>query len=83
MEINNALEILKRLRIATATSNVDGDRILEPLSMGIEALEKQVPKQPTNESWFGECPTCNYKFNSKEEYDVAYCSNCGQRLSWI
>lgn len=41
-EIEKALDILKRLRIAIATSTVDGFRVLEPLGMAISALEKQL-----------------------------------------
>ena len=44
MEINEAIDTMKRLRIALATVNVDGKRVLEPISMAIEALEKQIPK---------------------------------------
>lgn len=40
MDIEKALDILKRARIALATANVDGDRLLEPMSMAIDALEK-------------------------------------------
>lgn len=45
MEINEAIDTMKRLRIALATVNVDGKRVLEPISMAIEALEKQIPKK--------------------------------------
>lgn len=36
-----ALDVMKRLRIVLATSKVDGIRVLEPISMAIEALQFQ------------------------------------------
>lgn len=41
-DIEKAIDVLKRLRIATTTSNIDGFRVLEPLTMAISALEKQL-----------------------------------------
>ena len=33
---------------------------------------------------FGECPACGAQFNSElmNEYQIAYCHRCGQRLDW-
>lgn len=51
-----------------------------------EAIEKQIPKKPTDFSgrhWGkaigGNCPNCNSAVNSKE---YRYCRNCGQALDW-
>lgn len=41
-DIERAIDILKRLRIATVAHRVDGFRVFEPLTAGIEALEKQL-----------------------------------------
>ena len=63
----------------------------EPLRMAIEALEKQVPKEPDYEGdgyWDGElvydtwiCPNCG------KDYEVGYdnykyCPECGQAIDW-
>lgn len=71
-----ALDILKRLKIGTVTTKVDGDRVLEPLCMAIEALEKQTPKErlfDAVDTYM--CPNCE-----EEVYDNEYCSSCGQHL---
>ena len=46
-------------------------------ALAIKALEKQIPKKPTNNSWTHyHCPVCMKSVNSK------YCSACGQRIDW-
>lgn len=91
MEHEKAIDILKRLRIATATSNIDGERILEPLSMGIEALEKQIPKKPNEHYNWGDLLEDEKKENSRWfcvecfrdiEESYSYCPYCGQKLAW-
>lgn len=84
--------VKKRLRIATATSNIDGFRVLEPLSLAISALEKQLPKRPHAddnggceyyECWI-ECPDCGeaiLEYTSENE-TYYYCVGCGQKLDW-
>ena len=43
----------------------------------IIALDKQIPKKPTNTSWTHyHCPVCRKSVNSK------YCGNCGQAIDW-
>lgn len=53
----------------------------EPLRMAIEALEKQIPKKPSQDSvglfYFPTCPNCHKEL---EEYDH-HCE-CGQALDW-
>ena len=41
-DTEKAIDVLKRLRIATVADRVDGFRIFKPLSIAIEALEKQL-----------------------------------------
>ena len=52
------------------------------------ALEKQIPKKPTNYSidnngymiYDCECLTC--KCSHREYYPFSYCNHCGQALDW-
>lgn len=50
------------------------------------AIEKQIPKKPTNISgryWgkakSGKCPICGSGVNSRE---YNYCKKCGQKIDW-
>lgn len=65
-------------------------KITEALNMAIEALEKQIPKQPLkweywtvespipNDDWGYECPCCE---NRDIDYPEHHCE-CGQTLDW-
>lgn len=58
----------------------------------IEALEKQVPKEPTHEATKFECFTCPTCKNVVDEFtdfigqkvrvELPYCKLCGQKLKW-
>ena len=54
----------------------------EALDMGIEALQKQIPKQPTIENGFVKCPACELyiRFPIMDHYNN--CPECGQALKW-
>lgn len=83
MKPEEAIEILERLKIATATSNVDGHKITQPLCMAIEALEKQIPKKPRERhpfKSFGSCGACGINISTRT--DKNYCGNCGQAIDW-
>ena len=47
-----------------------------------EAREKQIPKEPVDDTAFGTCSNCHNEFNSEliNEYDMKYCLYCGQAL---
>ena len=56
------------------------------VEMAIEALEKQIPKKPINQSeeydrTYGNCPCCGEMVVDYPD-DFRVCSNCGQRLDW-
>ena len=57
---------------------------IEACKMGIQALEKQVPKKIVrfNENFytFYTCPDCMKYFNGMVK--PRYCSGCGQALDW-
>ncbi len=47
-------------------------------SMAIKALEKQIPKKPTDRCMYKECPACG----EVEIEFCKYCPSCGQKLDW-
>ena len=57
---------------------------IEACKMGIQALEKQIPKKIVrfNENFytFYTCPDCMKYFNGMVK--PRYCSGCGQALDW-
>ena len=81
MTNKGAIDILRIiLREATECENSISyvtDIDAEPLRLAIKALEKQIPKKPTNNIWTHyRCPVCMKLVNSR------YCGTCGQRLDW-
>ena len=65
---------------------------LEPLrgalTLAIEALEKQVPKEPTAKGldaktgdWTIDCPNCEARTQGTR-MQPNYCANCGQKIEW-
>lgn len=49
---------------------------LDAFFMAIEALEKQMPKEPIDKIMYKECPVCG-------AFDLGrYCMNCGQAIKW-
>ena len=64
----------------------------EALQMAIEALEKQIPKEPKcYEDKFIHCPSCGIGFGYKWECyptkvndysHIQYCYGCGQMIDW-
>lgn len=55
------------------------------ISMAVEALEKQIPKKPTQVDKWGEffqCPRCNGFVTDYFGCRMKYCSRCGQALKW-
>lgn len=53
----------------------------EPLRLSIEALEKQIPKKPSQDSiglyYFPTCPNCHKELESYDHH-----CECGQALDW-
>lgn len=92
MKPEEVLDVLKRMRIAMATAKVDGIRVLEPLNVAIQALEKQVPKKVKNIRFSrehelaehnimeGECPECGETMTGNTF--GYYCGCCGVALDW-
>ena len=53
----------------------------EPLRLAIKALEKQIPKKPSQDSiglyYFPTCPNCHKELESYDHH-----CECGQALDW-
>ena len=61
--------------------------ITEALAMGVEALEKQIPKKPKpdKECLLGRvCPRCGCYLGNVQfvPNNYLYCQRCGQALDW-
>ena len=61
------------------------------MELAVKALEKQIPKKPTEEQIDFEefvciCPTCKYTceygFEDFRDRKYEYCPMCGQKLDW-
>ena len=63
-------------------TNPNADEFEKAFDMAIEALQKQIPKQPTIENGFVKCPTCEkyIRFPIADRYNN--CPECGQALKW-
>ena len=72
------------LSISAYADKKQCDKANKAIDMAIQALEKQIPKQITDDEAFGSCPACGYVFNSElvNEYDIKYCPFCGQALDF-
>lgn len=83
ISIQEAIEVLKILPTPYPNETMDTAKI-----MGINALNKQVPKLVSNLEYavdvYGDCPRCgtNFHLDRNEVEDVNYCIKCGQRLDW-
>lgn len=61
--------------------------VLEAIRFAISAIEKQIPKKPTeinDECGYFECPTCGdliYAEGARFK-EHKYCLSCGRKLDW-
>jgi len=85
MEIIEAKKLLIELKIQFS-KNLD---LQNALNLGIEALEKQVPRTPKIEKWSpAYCPSCDRELSViigdgyYEHYDQINICDCGQKLKW-
>ena len=81
-------ELATKLKDEAADSDLFDEEEEEWFSMIIDALEKQIPKKPTNFSidnngytiYDCECPSCEQ--SHRELFPFAFCIHCGQALEW-
>lgn len=61
------------------------DKVNEAINIAIQALEKQVPKKPTQLNGkiryceMFKCPSCGCEFSGRVS---KFCFRCGQKLDW-
>lgn len=84
MTYKEAIENLKILKISEDDSSV-GKLKIQTYNIAIEALEKQIPKEPLNredksEISYGYCPCCSDPIDNWN--DIRYCGECGQAIDW-
>lgn len=79
-----AAEIQERL-VCILNNNQFTKADKKAMYLAINAINKQIPKKPTNLRGFGKystvigtCPTCGGGNNS----EYPYCGFCGQALNW-
>ena len=86
------LEFIKR-NYEKHSDQAGVQKYIEALQMGIDALEKQIPKKPKKKeesqySIFYDCPCCGGYLVSKIDGELCggqkfkYCYRCGQALDW-
>lgn len=78
--IKTAIKALEEVQKYKALGTVDELKALK---------EKSGPKKPIYKfeypdgTRFFDCPVCGvYVMHLREQYEVKYCNNCGQRLNW-
>lgn len=74
--IRNEAEAIECLKSNKPTSGYV--MLQESIDMAIKALEKQIPKKPTDRCMYKECPACG----EVEIEFCKYCPICGQKLDW-
>lgn len=84
MTYKEAIENLKILKISEDDSSV-GRLKIQTYNIAIEALEKQIPKEPLNredksEISYGYCPCCSNIIDNWD--DIRFCGECGQAIDW-
>lgn len=82
-----AIEHIKKVAfcVENEIEEIKASKFITALNTAIEALEKQIPKKPTDKTleydgYYGRCPGCNrviYDYKDRNR-----CYNCGQALDW-
>lgn len=77
--IKNERESMRRLVDDCDLPITGGHKYIEAYDMAISALEKQIPKKPSegNVHIVYLCPNCG-----SIDYTIPYCKHCGQHLSF-
>ena len=80
--------ILMELRNVGYHPTLDNESPIEFIYIALQALEKQVPKEPAAKGldaktgdWTIVCPNCEARTQGARMIPN-YCANCGQRIEW-
>lgn len=67
----------------------NGRNIKAVIDIAIEAIEKQIPKKPIDDSYpWVTCPTCSGSVFTEhirehiQNEETTYCEHCGQAIDW-
>lgn len=101
MTESEAIKICNTIVFAASFSNPQGiplnttkEELAEAIRMSIQALEKQIPKEPIMKQYFENleeqylcCPTCGEILTDRIPADnktfYFHCMNCGQKFDWV
>lgn len=81
-EIEKATECCERYKGVAETygSKKSAKEDKRLIDLAISALEKQIPKEPTDADFTERCQNCKKPVSIM--YDYVVCGSCGQRLNW-
>ena len=83
---NKYLDAAKLLRIRKNWFSITHGDNIQAYDLAIEALEKQVPQKPINQSTWKACPVCEQGIGVTRKTPnpraKEYCFHCGQKLDW-
>ena len=96
MTEQETIELLKKATSIIPMSQTKYNQFIDAVNMGIDALEKQLPKKLfgnkhnpviVGDTVSGLCPKCLTEFvcitpRLYAEKGLGYCKECGQRLDW-
>lgn len=87
MTKREAIDYLEKLPIDTRMGNANQPISSNLINMSMEALEKQIPKEPFRgyipRDLAVNCPSCNSFIGfSDQTKRYNYCPNCGQAIKW-
>lgn len=77
-------EAIKELHKIRPRGGIIPQKRAEALDVAIQALEKQIPKNPITHSNTNraDCPCCGATVRGIKNPFGDWCSNCGQKLDW-
>lgn len=79
-KVREAIEALKYINLKSVHPFYDWEEMMEVRDTAIEALKKQLPKEPRISKAYYGCPDCTTIRSLRQKHN--YCHDCGQRLDW-
>lgn len=83
MTYEEAIKELKECReFAEKRGSYYGEKAIPTYDLAIEAIEKQIPKKPTDCDGYY-CPNCGARVDDDGRgYEQPYCMECSQAIDW-